>query len=98
VVEVVAGQAAVRAVFVLAQICQLPQAQLIQLLSAQAVMASQVMSAEVSGQTAATLYLAPLLRQAVVAAEDLAHLVQEMALPVVLAVAVLVLLVMVQAA
>jgi hypothetical protein len=98
VVEAVAGQAAVRAVSVLAQVCQLPQAQLIQLLLAQAVMASQVMSAEVSGQTAATLYLAPSLRQAVVAAEDLAHLVQEMALPVVLAAAVLVLLVMVQAA
>jgi hypothetical protein len=88
----------VRAVSVLVQVCQLPQAQLIQLLLEQAVMASQVMSAEPSGQTATTLYSAASLRQAAVAAEDLAHPAQEMELPAVLAAAVPGLPVMVRAA
>ena len=48
------------------------------------------MSAEPSVQTVTTPYLALLLPQAVAAAEHMAHLAQEMALPAVLAVAVLV--------
>ncbi len=61
-------------------------------------MVSQVMSAAVLAQTATTLYLALLPQQAVVVAEDLPHLGTETVPLVVLAAAVLVLVVMAQAA